>query len=109
MLTFRWVREEELGFSPSLAGSSPDKKFPQAEFSPYQNDKFEWNPTVCLLHLSVEIHDILVYNIFIIQSGIVCIMHCKSTLLDIPYCVSVFLDGITLHVCAGIWYYVGAL
>ncbi|KAI7753253.1 hypothetical protein M8C21_006781 [Ambrosia artemisiifolia] len=28
-----------------LKGSSPDKKFPQAEFSPYQNNKFEWNPT----------------------------------------------------------------
>ncbi|MFS8034456.1 putative nicastrin [Helianthus anomalus] len=28
-----------------LKGSSPDKKFPQAEFSPYQNSKFEWNPT----------------------------------------------------------------
>ncbi|KAL8200261.1 hypothetical protein R6Q57_011600 [Mikania cordata] len=27
-----------------LIGSSPDKKFPQAEFSPYQNSKFEWNP-----------------------------------------------------------------
>lgn len=26
-------------------GSSPDKKFPQAEFAPYQNNKFEWNPT----------------------------------------------------------------
>ncbi|KAI3813796.1 hypothetical protein L1987_18531 [Smallanthus sonchifolius] len=28
-----------------LKGLSPDKKFPQAEFSPYQNNKFEWNPT----------------------------------------------------------------
>lgn len=27
-----------------LIGSSPDKKFPQAEFAPYQNKKFEWNP-----------------------------------------------------------------
>ncbi|CAI9259828.1 unnamed protein product [Lactuca saligna] len=25
--------------------SSPDKKFPQSDFSPYQNNKFEWNPT----------------------------------------------------------------
>ncbi|KAL7607850.1 hypothetical protein Lser_V15G12044 [Lactuca serriola] len=29
----------------NLTASSPDKKFPQAEFSPYQNNKFEWNPT----------------------------------------------------------------
>ncbi|KAK1439308.1 hypothetical protein QVD17_05124 [Tagetes erecta] len=28
-----------------LKGSSPDNKFPQAEFSPYHNSKFEWNPT----------------------------------------------------------------
>ncbi|KVI03088.1 Nicastrin [Cynara cardunculus var. scolymus] len=28
-----------------LTGSSPDKKFPQAEFAPYENNKFEWNPT----------------------------------------------------------------
>ncbi|KAJ9564606.1 hypothetical protein OSB04_000572 [Centaurea solstitialis] len=28
-----------------LTGSSPDKKFPQAEFAPYQNNKFGWNPT----------------------------------------------------------------
>lgn len=28
-----------------LTGSSPDKKFPQAEFAPYRNNKFEWNPT----------------------------------------------------------------
>lgn len=27
-----------------LKGSSPDTKFPQAEFAPYQNNKFEWNP-----------------------------------------------------------------
>ncbi|KAK9074877.1 hypothetical protein SSX86_003196 [Deinandra increscens subsp. villosa] len=26
-------------------GSSPDKKFPQAEFSPYKNNEFNWNPT----------------------------------------------------------------
>ncbi|XP_076951630.1 nicastrin-like [Bidens hawaiensis] len=28
-----------------FTGSSPDDKFPQAKFSPYQNNKFEWNPT----------------------------------------------------------------
>ncbi|XP_060183830.1 nicastrin isoform X2 [Lycium barbarum] len=28
-----------------LKGFSPDKKFPQAEFAPYQSGKFEWNPT----------------------------------------------------------------
>ncbi|CAI9287712.1 unnamed protein product [Lactuca saligna] len=29
----------------NLTASSPDKKFPQSDFSPYQNNKFEWNPT----------------------------------------------------------------
>lgn len=77
VLTFRLVREEELDFFPTLAGSSPDKKFPQAEFSPYQNNKFEWNPTVCFLHLAVGIHDMFAFNIFTLQSGIFCIMHCK--------------------------------
>ncbi|XP_071696314.1 nicastrin isoform X2 [Rutidosis leptorrhynchoides] len=28
-----------------VTGSSPDNKFPQAEFAPYQNSKFKWNPT----------------------------------------------------------------
>ncbi|GJW14258.1 nicastrin [Tanacetum coccineum] len=28
-----------------IKGSSPDTKFPQAEFAPYQNNNFEWNPT----------------------------------------------------------------
>ncbi|CAK9138154.1 unnamed protein product [Ilex paraguariensis] len=28
-----------------LKGLSPDKKFPQAEFAPYQSNDFEWNPT----------------------------------------------------------------
>ncbi|XP_075510416.1 nicastrin isoform X2 [Primulina tabacum] len=27
-----------------LKGNSPDVKFPQAEFAPYKNNKFEWNP-----------------------------------------------------------------
>nr|XP_043621404.1 nicastrin isoform X2 [Erigeron canadensis] len=34
----------EFGTQTHLKGSSPDKKFPQAEFAPYQNN-FEWNPT----------------------------------------------------------------
>lgn len=28
------------------AGFSPDSKFPQAEFSPYGNRTYEWNPSV---------------------------------------------------------------
>ncbi|CAA0814554.1 Nicastrin [Striga hermonthica] len=28
----------------SLKGFSPDAKFPQAEFAPYRNNNFEWNP-----------------------------------------------------------------
>ncbi|KAJ8551714.1 hypothetical protein K7X08_021729 [Anisodus acutangulus] len=28
-----------------LKGFSPDKKFPQSEFAPYQSGNFEWNPT----------------------------------------------------------------
>lgn len=31
----------------SFAGFSPDKKFPLAEFAPYDSGNFEWNPTVC--------------------------------------------------------------
>ena len=30
-----------------LVGFSPAHKFPQAEFAPYQNTNYEWNPVVC--------------------------------------------------------------
>lgn len=33
-------------FSWSLAGFSPERKFPQAEFIPYNNTRYEWNPMV---------------------------------------------------------------
>lgn len=29
-----------------LVGFSPDKKFPQAQFSPYVNVEYKWNPAV---------------------------------------------------------------
>jgi nicastrin len=35
----------ESGAQNKLKGLSPDKKFPQHEFSPYQSDSYEWNPT----------------------------------------------------------------
>lgn len=28
-------------------GVSMDEKFPQAEFSPYKNISYQWNPIVC--------------------------------------------------------------
>lgn len=31
----------------SLVGFSLAHKFPQAEFAPYQNTNYEWNPIVC--------------------------------------------------------------
>ncbi|XP_028053222.1 nicastrin isoform X6 [Camellia sinensis] len=30
-----------------LKGFSPDEKFPQAQFSPYQNNSYQWNQIVC--------------------------------------------------------------
>lgn len=35
---------EASGFENRLLGFSPDEKFPQAEFAPYRNHSFEWNP-----------------------------------------------------------------
>lgn len=32
-----------------LAGLSPDKTFPQAQFSPYENVDYKWNPAVWYL------------------------------------------------------------
>jgi hypothetical protein len=33
-------------FFKSYVGFSPDQKFPQAEFAPYHNISYEWNPIV---------------------------------------------------------------
>lgn len=35
---------EATGIKNGLLGFSPDEKFPQAEFAPYQNVSFKWNP-----------------------------------------------------------------
>lgn len=32
---------------PTFVGFSPAQKFPQAEFAPYDNRSYEWNPIVC--------------------------------------------------------------
>lgn len=37
--------ESQTEVSDRLKGSSPDGKFPGAEFAPYQSNNFEWNPT----------------------------------------------------------------
>ncbi|KAL2499032.1 Nicastrin [Abeliophyllum distichum] len=37
--------ESRTEVSDGLKGFSPDRKFPQAEFAPYQSNNFEWNPT----------------------------------------------------------------
>ncbi|KAH0468003.1 hypothetical protein IEQ34_003036 [Dendrobium chrysotoxum] len=38
------VLVEATGFKNRSLGFSPDEKFPQADFAPYQNVSFEWNP-----------------------------------------------------------------
>lgn len=42
-----FVVAADAGIVLSLVGFSPDRKFPQAEFSPYQSANYEWNPIVC--------------------------------------------------------------
>ncbi|CAH8308715.1 unnamed protein product [Eruca vesicaria subsp. sativa] len=37
--------ESGSSFQQKLKGLSPDKMFPQAEFSPYKNADYKWNPT----------------------------------------------------------------
>ncbi|KAI6691439.1 hypothetical protein NL676_028267 [Syzygium grande] len=34
----------DLDFAQNVGGLSPDQKFPQAKFAPYQNISYEWNP-----------------------------------------------------------------
>lgn len=36
--------ESGTGIQNKLKGFSPDRKFPQAEFAPYQSNGYEWNP-----------------------------------------------------------------
>ncbi|KAK3426421.1 hypothetical protein EUGRSUZ_F02879 [Eucalyptus grandis] len=38
------VLVESVSSSQKILGLSPDQKFPQAKFSPYQNISYEWNP-----------------------------------------------------------------